>query len=704
MNSVLDVPKVYQEFWDSWAQRKQTLVAAYHDQRVSFVPNLLPEQAVQLTVEETLGILSRQLGARLGDALQNADPGLPASAMPRSIRSPVLDQPDGSWLKLSNMVGINVRTIGSFWNVIKYALTLPQAQDAIHLLPIWEPGVVGSLYGISSWFINSEFFSEELAKACPELDTVERQLKAVVNLLHAMGKAVGMDVIPHTDRFSEIALAQPHYFEWLQREDTEIVDHSEHLHEKVQDRIMDFLLANGPAVPGDDVPTSREDFFSEGFPEDKRSCILFGRPEDRSRRSERRNQLVRHLYAYGYEPVPATMAPPYRGMKVDVATTYTDSQGLVWRDYFITEPQSMSRVFGPLGRYKLYGRLEDNANWEVDFSSPRKEVWAYICGKYYDVQRRYGFDFMRGDMAHVQMRPEGVPEVVDEYYDILRAVKNHIQGEKGVSHFGYFAETFLAARNVMVYGDEVDHLEASDADTTLGDLQSTCVGSPLFLLRFRQYHDLLTTRSFAPNFTIITGDKDDPRFDEYYLKGNEVRLFIAFFLTDMPSYTALGFETRDVHYRPAPNEHYTKLYVFQESSGPKATAGPYVWGRNGSQFHVVTRLRLYVDQMFHHVRGRPTQWLIHPDPSGENRHIAWTQKDGRADYLFVANTDTERGIQNFNIPRIPNLDGNELLEYDFSTTDSVLGRDKRLTFQGKGYKVMKLAAGEGRVYRVVHRT
>jgi hypothetical protein len=223
MNAVLDVPKVYQEFWDSWERRKETLVAAYYDQRVSFVPNLLPEQAVQLTAEDTLGILSRRLGARLDDALQNADPGLPASAMPPSIRSPVLDQPDGSWLKRSNMVGINVRTIGSFWNVIKYVLTIPQAQDAIHLLPIWEPGVVGSLYGISSWHINSEFFSEELAEACPELDTVERQLKAVINLFHAMGKAIGMDVIPHTDRFSEIALAQPHYFEWLQREDTEAV-------------------------------------------------------------------------------------------------------------------------------------------------------------------------------------------------------------------------------------------------------------------------------------------------------------------------------------------------------------------------------------------------------------------------------------------------------------------------------------------------
>ncbi|MBN1423978.1 hypothetical protein JXA88_05410 [Candidatus Fermentibacteria bacterium] len=699
MNAVLDVPKVYQEFLDAWERRRDPLVAAYCDHRVSFVPNLLPAQAVQLTPDETLSILTRRLGTGLADALQHADPEQPASALPPSVRSPVRDRTGGSWLKQSNMVGINVRTVGSFWNVIKYALTLPHSQDAIHLLPIWEPGVVGSLYGMSSWFINDEFFSAELAEAYPELDTVERQLKAVINLLHAMGKAVGMDVIPHTDRFSEIVLAQPHYFEWLQREDTEIVDHAAHLHEQVQDRILDFLSDNGPAVPGDDVPTSREAFFSEAVSEALRSRIFFGRPEDRSGRTERRIQLIRYLVAYGYEPVPATMAPPFRGLRVDIATAHADSHGDLWRDYAMTEPQSMSRVFGPLTRYKLYERLNDNTGWEIDFDRPRKEVWAYVCGRYAEVQRRYGFDFMRGDMAHVQMRPGGVPESPDDTYDILRAVKHHIQLDRGVDYFGYFAETFLGARDAFLYGDEVDHLEASDADTTLGDLQSTCVGSPDFLLRFRRYYDLLTTRDFAPSFTLITGDKDDPRFDEYYLKGSAVRFFIAFFLTDMPSYMSLGFETREAHYQPAPNEHYTKLYVFQESCGPRATTGPYVWGRNGWQFHVLTRLRLYVDQIFQEIRGRPTQWLIHPDPSGENRHIAWTLKDGSADYVFVVNTDTERGIRNFNIPRIPNLDSGEHLECHFTTAHRVPDEDAVLAFRYKGYKVTDLGPGEARVYR-----
>ena len=56
------------------------------------------------------------------------------------------------------MVGVNIRTIGNFFNLIKYLLTLSDSQNSIHILPIREPGVVSSLYGKTSWNINSEFF------------------------------------------------------------------------------------------------------------------------------------------------------------------------------------------------------------------------------------------------------------------------------------------------------------------------------------------------------------------------------------------------------------------------------------------------------------------------------------------------------------------------------------------------------------------
>jgi hypothetical protein len=695
-----DVPKVYQEFWDGWDRDRQDLLAPYLQGRLSFVPNLLPVRAVSMNTAEALGILRGRLGGRLDDAIKCSDLECSPEQMPASIQSPVLGLPDGTWLRTSNMVGINVRTLGSFWNVVKYALTLPKCQDSIHLLPVWEPGVVGSLYGMSSWMINREFYSEEWAEAFPSLDTPEKQLKATVNLLHALGKTVGMDVIPHTDRFSEIALSNPGYFEWLQRSDAQIVDHSENLHQEVQARIYDLVRQRGPAVEGEIVPESEEALFSDACPEERRLLLLFGRPEDQAGRWQRRNQLVSHLHSYGYEPVPATMAPPFRGIRVDVNTRYVDSRGNVWYDYEITAPEAMSRVFGPLARYKLYARVDDNRHWEINFDAPRQAVWDYVCTKYHQVQHRYNFDFMRGDMSHVQMRPAGVPHLIDKHYDILRTVKHHIQRDQGVPHFGYFAETFLAPRNIMVYGDEVDHLEASDADTTLGDLQSTSVGSPVFLQRLRLYDDLRRTRAFAPAFAVITGDKDDPRFDEFYLQGNAVRLFLALFLTDMPSYMALGFETRDIHHQRAPNEHYTKLYVFHEEQGPKATSGPYIWGKNGALFHDVTRLRLCAEEILPEIGGRPTRWLIAPDVTGEGKHLAWTQRDGEPEYVFVANTDGEQGIENFNLPRIPHLGPEAQLEFFFSTAQQACEADRLLTLGYKAYRVTSLEPGEGRVYRV----
>lgn len=696
----LTIPTVYQQFLDQWHHNRVDFLAAYQRAETSFIPNLLPETAVQLSAAETVSILSSRLGKAVDVALDPlyTDPENVPSDIPSSIRTPVADRPDGSWLKRANMVGINVRTVRSFWNIVKYALTLPAAQDSIHILPIWEAGVVGSLYGMSSWQLNDEFYSSELAEIRPHLDTPGKQLRAVVNILHALGKTVGMDVIPHTDRYSQIVLASPHLFEWLQRQDTVIVNHRANLHEAVQDQIWTFLQERGAAVADETLPVSADVFFND-LDDAHRMRLLFGRREDKSGREARRNQLIQYLYLYGYEPVPGTMAPPFRGLKVNThpnAKT-VDSQGMVWRDYLITQPQSMSRVFGPLSRYKLYERLDDNRDWGVEFDKPRHAVWQYVCENYAAVQQKYGFDFMRGDMAHVQMRPDGVPAEIDEHYDILAAVKNYIRQEVGASYFGYFAETFIAPRDIFTYGEEFDHLEAADADTTLGDLQSVPVGTPVFIQRLRQYYDLLETRSCTPNFTIITGDKDDPRFDEFYLRGNEARLFIAMFLTDMPSYMGLGFEVRDVHFEPAPNEHYSKLYVFQQSEGPQATHGNYVWGRNGHLFHTVMRMRLYLDSMFLQIAGQPCRWLLPPDAIGERKVIAWTQDNEHPTHLFVVNLDTESVSGKFGIPLLPNITVGTPLTLDFSTADCGA---EQLTYNGRHYQVQQMLPGEGRVYRI----
>ncbi|MEM9847740.1 MAG: hypothetical protein AAF847_07610, partial [Bacteroidota bacterium] len=624
----MPTPKTHQAFQRYWRLYFQEETDRFLRHETSYLQNLLPAMAMNLTTYQVLDLYRKRLGNRFMEAIDPTN----------TVSSPLIQQKNSIWIKHTNMVGINVRTIGSFWNIMKYMLTVPAAQQSVHILPIWEPGVVASLYGMSSWNINPAFFSTSLALSIPHLDTVEKQLKVVMNLLHATGRIVGMDVIPHTDRYAEIVLAHPQYFEWLRRKDFTIVDHCANLHEAVQDLILEFVREEGAAVP-QAFPWERVLFFSRDFPEPKRLEVLFGKKTDYQGRLTRRNQLISKLFYAGYEPVPATMAPPYRGLEVDLepAAKTVDADGRVWRDYRITKPASMSRVFGPLTRYKLYDRQDDNQNWAIDFEQPRTAVWQYVCEQYQKVQATYNFDFMRGDMSHVQMRQTGVPKTVDNYYDIHRSIKHYIQAH--TPYFAYFAETFMAPPNEMGYGNEVEHLLQSDADSTLGDLQSMVVGSERFLSELARYDETLRTTLLAPNFTILTADKDDPRFDQFYLKGNEIRLFCGLFLTDMPSYVGLGFEVRDPHPVPAPNEHYTKLYVFQMQEGSKATRHPYVWGKNGELFHRISRLRTFVEAILPTIYGKSVQWLI--APSEKQKWVAWQVEN----YLFLANFDCEQAAK-----------------------------------------------------------
>ena len=610
-------------YGDWWNQRKQQALQDWAEGKTGHVHDLLPEYALQLPAVQLIRLLDIRLGTKLLN--ECLDPEI-------TVLSPLANQSDSQWIKRSKMVGVNLRTIGTFWQLVRYVLTLPKHIDSIHLLPIWEPGVVSSLYGMASWQINPEFFSKDLAVHYPQLDTVEKQLKVVINLLHALGKVVGMDVIPHTDRYSEIVLANPRYFEWLRRDDLQIVDHSNRCYQQAEAAIINWLQYLGSA-DGSPVPMDPRHFFQETT-EAQRLAVLFGLPQEHESRQIRRVRLVDHLYRLGLEPVPATMAPPYRGLEVDPdpeAMTIDDA-GRIWRDYRITQPTEMSRVFGPLTRYQLYDRLDDNRDWQIDFEQPRPEVWTYVADNYAQVQAGYNFDFMRGDMSHVQMRPGGPPEAPHRYYDLLGHVKEHIQ--QRVPYFAYFAESFLVEDDYMGFGNEAQHLVASLAEVTLGNLQSMVPGEEEFLANFRDYLDLQQSSELAPCFTIITGDKDDPRFDKFYRWAVEARFFTALLLPDWPAYYSLGIEQRDVHASPWPNEYYTKLYVFQLKHGPKATTGPYRWGGNMELFHRLDWIQRYVAHIWGDIAAATSRWLLTPAPSSGNAVLAWTIGD---QYLCAVN-------------------------------------------------------------------
>ena len=613
----------FENYRTAWRAKEHTALADYTDGITSYVVGLAPQQALSYSGVRIAEILYDRLGADLFS--RAIDPT-------ERIASHVSDRGTGDWLRQCHTVGINVRTIGSFWNILKYAITLPEHIRGVHLLPIWEPGVVGSLYGMASWNVNSEFLDLEVVGMYPQLRSTEAQLKVVINLLHALGKVVGMDVIPHTDRYSEIVLANPAYFEWLRRHDLVISDHRADLHAEVEIHILDWLKMQDHRV--NYTPAA---FFRE-VTEEERLVLLFGRPEDTFRRRNRRVSLIDYLFRRGYEPVPATMAPPYRGLEVDPDPTALtiDATGRRWRDYRITRPTAMSRVFGPLARYKFYGRLNDNRDWAIDFERPRPAVWEYFTASYARERARYNFDFMRGDMSHVQMRAAGVPEHIDAFYDPLRAVKRRVGAE--APYFAYFAESFLADPDVMTYGSETEHLIASEAEVALGNLQSMVPGSEEFLDTLTAYLELAQATPVTPAFTVITADKDDPRFDAFHHHGEVARLFTGLFLGQLPLYYSLGFEQRDRHFHPAPNEYYTKLYVFQEEHGPKSVTGPWRWGANLDLFAAFQRVHALAVEILPQLL--PAQTRVHVSSDGL---VRWERSAGgdAAGYRFLANFGAE---------------------------------------------------------------
>ena len=224
-------------------------IAAYRSGETTFAVGLRPQDALAIPLAEVLEALSGRFGDAVMVALSEAavDLDRPLSDLPPKVWSPRSNEPDSGWMRRANVVGVNVRTVGDIGGLVKYALTLPADFDAIQLLPIWEPGVVKSLYGIAGWNLNYEFFSDELYEYAPNLDTMEKQLRAASNLLHVMGKTIGMDVIPHTDRFSEVVLGTPDLFEWMKVRDRQIVDHTDAVGVEAEGAVLAWLRDRGPA-------------------------------------------------------------------------------------------------------------------------------------------------------------------------------------------------------------------------------------------------------------------------------------------------------------------------------------------------------------------------------------------------------------------------------------------------------------------------
>jgi hypothetical protein len=122
-----------------------------------------------------------------------------------------------------------------------------------------------------------------------------------------------------------------------------------------------------------------------------------------------------------------------------------------------------------------------------------------------------------------------------------------------------------------------------------------------------------------------------------------------------------------------------------------------VWGSNKALFERLTRLRLLAEQLLPEIEGARTCWLLPPDPTAGNKLIAWTQAE-HPRYVFVANLNLEKTLQNVKLPVLPQRPGAVLEPVALLFSGEM---QEELAFNGIQYQLPDLLAGEVGVWRIL---
>lgn len=622
-----------------------------------------PEKALNWSFEKTVNSLSSVIGRNETARIFNGG----------QVESPVKNEQNGDWLKETKIVGINPRAIGSYFDIVKYAMTFPE--ESIHLLPLFEQGCQGSLYAPVNFKLSDEFMDKDLAKI--GFDTPEKQLKLVLNLLHAMGKTVGMDFLQHTDRFSEEVFVNPDYFIWAQLDEDKTREleypeiHPDKTGNKVKDAVIDFIRENGDANGNEVNSYVLENLYK--LSEEKRRKIIFG-DLPASEKTDRRVQLMNFVRERGFETKPVHLDDPKTKIVFD---KMQKGNGTSWATF---KDGKKNRFFGNLTPYKLY-HLDENGN--TDTTRPNKEAWDYLCQKTGEFQKEYGFDFLRADMGYLNF---GNVES-----DIHSAIKDYAVNNNGCKSFASFGECF----SDFAMSDR-EALKRKKYDALLGNVQYLNVFDENFVNTIKGYN-------FNPDYKIsvtsITADSDQAVYNKHYDNiQNKIRCFMGLFL-NQPSYMGMGLETRDVG--PVEGKNLTKDFINDWG------IEKYEWGKNKEFFGILSGMRKIYAEIKDVIKNNCHYWL-----NTNNPHVAswfyYTKDENMPTYLFVSNADNKKqeevDIQNLYDTNI----SSELSKKTESVALSEIYSTEKKTLtgnivsKGRKFKVKNLAPGECRVYKVVN--
>lgn len=621
-----------------------------------------PQTALNWDFNTTYKALENLIGSRQVQEIFNG----------KQVAAPHSKEKNSEWLKQSKIVGINPRAIGTYLDVIKYAMTFPE--DSVHMLPLFEQGCQGSLYSPINFKLTKEFMDDELTKQ--GFDTPEKQLKLTVNLLHALNKNVGMDFLQHTDRFSEEVFVNPDNFNWakldstkskeLRYPDTDI----DKIGSEVKSSIVDFLRENGDSK-GKKIPEiTLKNLYS--LKEEKIRELLFGN-DDIDSRNQRRVELMNHVRSCGFETRPISIDDPKRKI---VFKEMNGSGNSTWATF---TDNIDDHLFGNLTGYKLY-HFDKYGN--IDISRPNESAWNFICKKNAEFQKKYNFDFLRADMGYLHYN--------DEKADIHSKVKQYIQEQ--TPYFASLGESFGSYRN-----PENEAIKRKAYDAILGNLHYEHVYNP-------DYNDIVKDYNFASDYklcvTTFTADADKRSynhcFDDFQ---NKIRTFYGLFL-NQPSYMGMGLETRDVN--PTESKKLTKDFINDWGNGK------YEWGQNDYFYNIISGMRNVFAKIKDEIQNQFHYW-VH---TSDKRVASWFYYDKETSmpsYIFVSNADTnaknEVEIQNLfdTTPgKVVGKERDSLVANQIYSTEETNPNEGQIIVKGKKYKIRNLKPGECRIYKIVN--
>ena len=551
--------------------------------------NNIPDECLKLSFRHSMELLQNIIGKEKLEAAKKF-----------KIPSPVKNKTNTDWAQTIKIIGINPRITKTYWGIVKYAMTFPE--NGIHLMPLFETGD-GSLYVQNSWDLNDEFLDKELSDY--GFKTAKEQLKFVVNILHALGKVVGFDALPHVDNFSQIVILNPACFEWIKltpdRKSQDFTVETEALGSEIEKLLINKLNLS-------------QDFFC--LSEEKRKNILF---TDKNTNFQTRMQIRKIIRDAGYEPIPVVEHSPSRPVVFD-REEYAQN-GESWAVFRVEGKSEFAKIIGSNTPYKFY-KSKDGYPVKNTFD---KKVLDYFTERIFDFQKEYDFDFLRADMAHNQTSQSHNEEKDMKCPEMWAILKDRIHNIK--PYFATFAEAFWG--NYYISG--MQDMLNKKFDIVLGEnnflyMNEDFVSSTeKFLTDYREKYRIF------PCMTVFTNDGDLPVHDNLYKseEANECRYFASMFL-NLPSYTGIGFETRALE--PDKDCMYSNQYVKKQEK-------EFLFGQNKDLFAAVCDMR----ELYFNIKEIIESKKLILIPVNDKKSLCWYYEiENSQKLLFALNLNTDK--------------------------------------------------------------